>query len=249
MVMQGLEKPPAQVVNPLGKSDILLVCEHASNYIPQDFNNLGLTHEEVQSHIGWDIGAEATARLLSEKLDACLIAQSYSRLLYDCNRPPTELSAIPRLSEVTEIPGNKDLTQQQRDYRVEQIYLPFHEEIAEQIKARAAAGRRTILVTVHSFTPVFKEVIRPVQLGVICELDNSFAKNVCQQAQQLSDFDVRLNEPYGPSDPVLHMVTKHGTDNQLDNVMLEVRNDLIVDSAGQEVWAQLIADTLNKVHH
>lgn len=247
MMMQGLEQSSVELINPQGKSDVLLVCEHASHYIPENFANLGLSDTERLSHIGWDIGAANMARALSEMLDACLVLQRYSRLLYDCNRPPSEESAIPRLSEVTEIPGNKDLTREQWDYRVAHIYTPFHAAITEQIAARRALGRKTILVTIHSFTPIFMGEKRDVQLGVICHENNSFAQTFYQKACQESGFDIRMNEPYGPSDPVLHMVTRHGDEQKIPNVMLEVRNDLIVDGAGQKAWAQKVADTLNNL--
>lgn len=250
MVMQGLEQSPADLVNPYGRSDVLLVCEHASNYIPDSFANLGLSEQERLSHIGWDIGAADLARKLSEALDASLILQHYSRLLYDCNRPPSEPSAVPPLSEVTEIPGNKDLTPEQQEYRVKGIYEPFHNAIAAQIAERKAAGRNTVLVTIHSFTPVFMGQPRAVQLGVICHEDNAFAGDFLRVAQKYAElnnsgFDIRMNEPYGPSDPVLHMVTRHGDDQQLPNVMLEVRNDLVSAEEGQDTWAALIAATLN----
>ncbi|MCZ2723601.1 N-formylglutamate amidohydrolase [Marinomonas sp. 15G1-11] len=246
--MHGLEQSPAELVNSAGQSDILLVCEHASHFIPENFNNLGLTKAECLSHIGWDIGAADMAKALSKQLDASLILQRYSRLLYDCNRPPSELSAIPPLSEVTAIPGNSELTAEQRDYRVQQIYQPFHREIEAQINAREESGRKTILVTIHSFTPTYKGQLRTVELGVICDLDNVFAKRFYDQAQALSHYDIRMNEPYGPSDPVLHMVTRHGRNNQIDNVMLEVRNDLIEQADGQLEWAQLIGKVLNQVN-
>ncbi len=250
MVMQGLEQSPADLVNPHGRSDVLLVCEHASNYIPDSFANLGLSEQERLSHIGWDIGAAELARKLSEALDASLILQHYSRLLYDCNRPPSEPSAVPPLSEVTEIPGNKDLTPEARNYRVQGIYEPFHNAIAGQIAERKAAGRNTVLVTIHSFTPVFMGQTRAVQLGVICHEENAFAADFLRVAHKYAElnnsgFDIRMNEPYGPSDPVLHMVTRHGDDQQLQNVMLEVRNDLVSDEEGQDIWTALIAATLN----
>lgn len=247
MMMQGLEQSSAELVNPLGKSDVLLVCEHASHYIPDSFSNLGLSQAERLSHIGWDIGAADMAKVLSSQLDASLVLQRYSRLLYDCNRPPCEASAVPPLSEVTEIPGNKDLTAEQRNYRIERIYEPFHQKIATQIATRKAAGRATILVTIHSFTPVFMGQNRAVQLGVICHENNTFAHDFYQSASKRSRFDIRMNEPYGPSDPVLHMVTRHGDEQQIPNVMLEVRNDLIVDDVGQQEWAKLVADTLNSL--
>ncbi len=248
MVMYGLEESPTELVNPAGKSDILLICEHASHFIPESFHNLGLTDAECLSHIGWDIGAADMARVLSQQLDASLVLQRYSRLLYDCNRPPSEMSAIPPLSEVTAIPGNSELTDEQRHYRVERIYQPFHSEIEAQIKARTEAGRRTVVVTIHSFTPTYKGELRTVELGVICDNDNAFANTFYQIAQQVSDHDIRMNEPYGPSDPVLHTVTRHGTDHQIANVMLEVRNDLIEQAVGQHEWANLIGKVLNQVN-
>ncbi|MFT2110925.1 N-formylglutamate amidohydrolase [Marinomonas sp. 2405UD68-3] len=245
--MYGLKESPAEQVNLTGTSDILLICEHASHFIPESFSNLGLTEEECLSHIGWDIGAADLAKKLSQQLDASLILQRYSRLLYDCNRPPNELSAIPPLSEVTVIPGNSGLTAEQRDYRVQRVYQPFHEAIDTHIKDRKKAGRRTIIVTIHSFTPTFKGQVRTVELGVICDEGNDYAKRFYQQAQALSQHDIRINEPYGPSDPVLHMVTRHGTDNHIPNVMLEVRNDLIKHANGQQEWAQLIGTALSQI--
>lgn len=247
MMMQGLEQSSAELVNPQGKSNVLLVCEHASHYIPDNFANLGLSEAERLSHIGWDIGAAGMARLLSNTLDASLVLQRYSRLLYDCNRPPCEASAIPPLSEVTEIPGNKDLTKEQRNYRIQHIYETFHQEIAAQVATRKAAGRETILVTIHSFTPVFMGKNRAVQLGVISHESNTFARDFYLSASKRSGFDIRMNEPYGPTDPVLHMVTRHGDEQHIRNIMLEVRNDLIVDEAGQQEWAKLVADTLNSL--
>jgi predicted N-formylglutamate amidohydrolase len=247
VMMQGLEQSSAELINPQGTSDVLLVCEHASHYIPENFANLGLSEAERLSHIGWDIGAANMARALSEMLDASLVLQRYSRLLYDCNRPPSEASAVPLLSEVTEIPGNKELTLEQWDYRVAHIYRPFHAEIEQQIATRKALGRHTTLVTIHSFTPLFKGQKRSVQLGVICHEGNAFAKAFYEHVRQQGGLDIRMNEPYGPSDPVLHLVTRHGDDQQLANVMLEVRNDLIVDAAGQQAWARTVAATLKSL--
>ncbi len=246
MVMYGLEESPTEEINLTGKSDILLICEHASHFIPEGFNNLGLAEEECLSHIGWDIGAADLAKKLSQQLDASLILQRYSRLLYDCNRPPDELSAIPPLSEATVIPGNSELTAEQRDYRIQRVYQPFHEAIGLHIADRKKAGRRTIIVTIHSFTPIYKGQVRGVELGVICDPDNEFSQRFYQKAREVCDYDIRINEPYGPPEPVLHTVTKHGRDNQIANVMLEIRNDLILRENDQQEWAQLIATVLNQ---
>ncbi|MCJ8298689.1 MAG: N-formylglutamate amidohydrolase [Pseudomonadales bacterium] len=185
------------------------------------------------------------ARALSDSLDAALVAQRYSRLLYDCNRPPNEPSAIPQLSEETEIKGNAGLSVEAREYRVERIYEPFHDAISAQIAARKAAGRNTIVVSIHSFTPIYLGRQRAVQLGIISDTDNPFADAFYQQARKNKAYDIRINEPYGPSDPVLHLVTRHAEEHQLASIMLEIRNDLLLTAEGVTQWARLIADTLN----
>jgi predicted N-formylglutamate amidohydrolase len=81
--------------------------------------DLGLTVEQQRSHIGWGPGALPLARMLSALLDATLISQSFSRLVYDCNRPPEAESAVPKLSEIHAIPGNVHIPREQRVARVQ----------------------------------------------------------------------------------------------------------------------------------
>ena len=245
MIMQGLEQPSAVLINADGACDVLLVCEHASNFIPDCFANLGLSEAQRLSHVGWDIGAAELARALSDSLDAALLVQRYSRLLYDCNRPPSEASAIPQLSEETQIKGNLGLSVEAREYRVKRIYEPFHNAISAQIAERKAAGRNTIVVSIHSFTAVYLGRQRAVQLGIIFDTDNAFAAAFYQQARKNKAYDIRINEPYGPSDPVLHLVTRHTEEHQVAGMMLEIRNDLLLTAAGIAQWTRLIADTLN----
>ncbi len=140
------------LVNEAGVSPYVLVCEHASNRLPKKLENLGLAAEDLQKHIAWDIGAEGVSRLLSRLLDAPLVLQRYSRLAYDCNRPPDSGGAIPEMSETTVIPGNKGLSASDKMARVEAIYWPFHERLARMLDQRACEGRATSLVTIHSFT-------------------------------------------------------------------------------------------------
>ena len=147
------EPPAATVLNRSGQSKIVLVCEHASKHLPSFFGDLGLTEVAKISHAAWDIGAQGVAEYLSQKIDATLILGSVSRLIYDCNRAPSALDAMPTESEVFSIPGNQDLTDEERKKRIEHVYKPVHSAVAHEIDR---AGPRSILVTVHSFTPIYK---------------------------------------------------------------------------------------------
>jgi len=150
------EEDAVEVINPSGASPYVLACEHASNRLPRSLHGLGLPAEALNMHIAYDIGAEGVARLLSRLLDAPLVLQRYSRLAYDCNRPPEQDSAMPELSESTAIPGNKGLSVEAKHARLAEIYWPFHRALADVLDARACAGRKTILLTIHSFTRVYK---------------------------------------------------------------------------------------------
>src|SRR5262249_38829206 len=155
------------VVNADSDSPFILVCEHAGRQIPRSLGALGLPQSELRRHIAWDIGAEAVARGLSDSLHAPLVLQRYSRLVYDCNRPPDAADAIPQLSELTPVPGNQKLTPEARLSRIQAIYRPFHAAIAALLDGRAARGISSILVTIHSFTPVYKGVRRALDVGIL----------------------------------------------------------------------------------
>jgi predicted N-formylglutamate amidohydrolase len=240
------EDDPVILVNETGRSPVLLVSEHAGRRIPKALGSLGLPANELERHIAWDIGAEGLARRLSEKLDAALVLQRYSRLVYDCNRPPESPGAMPEIAESTPVPGNRDLTADERNARTEALYRPFHAAVARLIDERETRRQGTILVTVHSFTPVFKGVPRTLDLGLLHDSDARLADRLLRLCETESDLVVRRNEPYGPQDGVTHTLLLHAIPRGLDNVMLEVRNDLIAQPAGQQRMAERLAPLLTR---
>ncbi len=237
-VLSEGEQNPFALVNGEGKSPYVLVCEHASNVLPRKLGTLGLAAEDLQKHIAWDIGAEGVARLLSRLLDAPLALQRYSRLAYDCNRPPDSDGAIPAMSETTAVPGNTGLSPAGKMARVEGIYRPFHDGLAHVLDLRACAGRETSLVTIHSFTKVYRGKERAVELGLLFDRDARIADKLIKAFPKV---DVRLNEPYGPKDGVLHTLNLHAAPRGLKSIMIEIRNDFIANERGQNEWAQRLA--------
>lgn len=237
---------PAEVVHADRQSPIVLVCEHASNYIPKTLGGLGLADHDLTSHIAWDPGAEPVARMLSQLLGATLVLQRYSRLVYDCNRPPHASSAIPTVSELTAIPGNENLSDADRQTRIDEIYEPFHAAISEVLKCKQQLGVRPVVVTIHSFTPTYKGAERPFELGVLHDRYSRLADEILFAAAGAADYECRRNEPYGPRDGVLHTINLHCQSDGLLNVMLEIRNDIIADAGGQELWSQRLGELIKK---
>jgi len=240
-----------ELVNPQGGGQVLLLCEHASNHVPARYAGLGLDAEARDSHAAWDPGARDVALALSRALDAPLVAGRVSRLVYDCNRPPEAASAMPEKSERFAVPGNRDLTPTQHAERVETVYRPFCAAVSDLVADRKRRGQRTVLITVHSFTPVFHGQRRATEIGILHDTDSRLADAMLDRADRLPGRRIARNDPYGPADGVTHSLKIHGIAHGLPNVMIELRNDLIRDAAGVEAMARelmaLIAPALDSL--
>lgn len=236
------EAPVAEVLNRSAKSGVLFVCEHASNYIPTAFNDLGLPADLLDSHITWDPGALGVAEHCSRLLSARLVVSKVSRLLYDCNRTPDAPDAIPERSEIHDIPGNQRLSANARGARVRDYYRPFEALLSETLRARPDVEQ---LVTIHSFTPIYGGRRRDVEIGVLHETDRRLADAMLLLASEHTRCAVRRNAPYGPEDGVTHTLRQHGNKRGIPNVMLEIRNDLIVSTDQQERMAEMLCRWLS----
>jgi predicted N-formylglutamate amidohydrolase len=241
-VFLALEDGPAvRTENTDGASPVLLVCEHAANRIPRTLGTLDLDPSVLQSHVAWDPGAYEVALLLARSLDATLISSRFSRLVYDVNRPPDSPQAIRAASEIYDIPANQNLSAGERNARIEAIYRPFHDAIAERIEARAAKGRPSVLVTIHSFTPIYYGQERQVELGILHDRDARLADCLLGCGARFTTLSVQRNQPYGPEDGVTHTLAKHALAHGLLNAMIEIRNDLIRTPAQQARVAEALA--------
>ena len=242
------EPPPFTVEHPDGASPFFLTADHAGRLLPRRLGDLGVSAAELKRHIAWDIGIAGTSRRLAEKLDAFLILQTYSRLAIDCNRSPEVSSSICVLSELTDIPGNRDLSAAQRRVRIAEIFEPYHSRIVAELDRRKAEGRPTVLIAMHSFTPAFKGVARPWHIGVLYNRDPGFAHILRDLLKAEGDLTVGDNEPYFISDESDYGIPVHGERRGIPHVELEIRQDLIADAAGQEAWAARLARLLPRAY-
>jgi predicted N-formylglutamate amidohydrolase len=205
------EPEPARIINARGASPFVLVCDHASNRIPERYQGLGLSAIDRLRHIAWDPGALAVALAMVELLDAPLIHSTVSRLVIDCNRTHTALDLIAPLSEETEIPGNRFVGDNERTRRIADFHDPFHAAIDIVLDARAARGQPTILIAMHSFTPVYKGVARPWPIGLVHGLDPVFSRAVFDAiAEAEPALNVGWNEPYAALNGVTYTLEHHG---------------------------------------
>lgn len=233
----------AKVSNREGSSPFVFVCDHASNFVPPQYGTLGLDPSELTRHIAWDPGALPVARHLCEALDAPLVESCISRLVIDCNRPLEAPDLIWEVSETTEIPGNRGLDAAERSRRVALAHQPFHEAIDGVVAERLRAERATWLVSVHSFTPVYKSVSRPWEIGIIHD-DDARLSTPMIEALKRDGAVVGDNEPYSPADRVYYTLQRHARSRGLPCAMIEIRNDVIADGKGQRQWGERLAAIL-----
>jgi len=230
------------VVNGQGASRLLLVCEHASHRIPARYAGLGMAEADKLSHAAWDPGAQALAERLSTGFDARLVLSTVSRLVYDCNRPPDAPGAMRPISEKIVVPGNENLTDADKAERIATIYEPFKQTLAQTIKSFETPP---VLVTVHSFTRIFNNIKRDVDVGIIHDEDDRLAVTMIKNSTGKTDLKLALNAPYSRADGVAHTLALHGTDNGLVNVMIEVCNDLLETPEQQAGIADMLIELLS----
>jgi predicted N-formylglutamate amidohydrolase len=243
----GPEEPaPFQIAHEQGRSAFFLTCDHGGKLLPRALSNLGLGPLDLDRHIAWDIGAAALARKLADALDGWLIVQTYSRLAIDCNRPLHSPTSIAPISEATAIPGNQHVSAAGADARRRAIFQPYHDRIVAELDARKISGRRTILVTVHSFTPEYHGERRPWHVGVLYHRDVRLPRILLDIFREESALVVGDNQPYSVNDESDYAIPVYGERRSIPHVELEVRQDLLADEAGQAEWAQRLARALLK---
>ncbi|MDJ1008381.1 MAG: N-formylglutamate amidohydrolase [Paracoccaceae bacterium] len=230
--------PVAEVIAAEAAGPLVVVCEHASPFIPEVFARLGVSEEVATSHAAWDPGAGALAERIARRFDSPYVRSNVSRMVYDCNRPPEAEDAMPRLSEIYLIPGNDGLTETQRHRRIDDYYRPFETLLEATLSARPSA----VLVTVHSFTPVYRGLRRDVEIGIVHDTDRRLADAVLDVA---AGYDIRRNEPYAPEDGVTHTLKRHALPTGRLNVMLEVRNDLLATGGAIDKMADCLSGWLD----
>lgn len=222
-----------------GRAPILLTCEHASNFVPPAYGDLGISADLLSDHVAWDIGALGLARALSQALDAPLIAAPVSRLLCDVNRALDAHDLIPTHAEGAPIPANIDVDPDERARRIAAFHDPFHEAVSRHL-AQAQAAKA--LVAVHSFTPVLFGRRRPWHAGMLHGPDARLADPMIEALAAEPGLVIGRNEPYAPEQGVFYSMDRHAGGRA--TVMIEVRNDLIRDAAGQALWARRLAGAI-----
>ncbi|NIX77963.1 N-formylglutamate amidohydrolase [Microvirga terricola] len=240
----ALEPWPVEHIDGAVESGLLILCDHASNTVPPDLGDLGLPPSEFERHIAYDTGAAAVTRSLARRLGAPAILTQFSRLVIDPNRGRDDPTLVMRLSDGAVVPGNATLDEADIQARIARFYDPFDAAITAGIERGLAAGHPPIVVTVHSFTPVWRGWPRPWHVGILWDADQRCAVPLLKGLRAETGLVVGDNEPY---DGALagDTVHRHATVRGLANALIEIRQDLIAADEGAEEWAERFARLLS----
>jgi predicted N-formylglutamate amidohydrolase len=238
------DPPPFAVERADGGGAVVLCCEHGGRTVPRCLADRAPPAEDMDRHIAWDVGAGATARLVSDRLAAPVALQPYSRLVVDSNRPRHAPDLAPTVSDGSAIPFNQALDPAELDARWNAIHQPFHRTVDRLVASR----RPRAFVAIHSFTPQLRDgAPRPLSVGLLVRRDPSYALAIAAALGRLAPNDlVEMNAPYAIEDGSDYTIPVHAEPRALAHVLVEIRNDLISDQAGIARWAGLIASALTE---
>jgi predicted N-formylglutamate amidohydrolase len=236
-LLQPDDPPPFEIVQGDGRSPFLFIADHAGKQIPRVLGDLGVAESDRLTHIAWDIGIYEVAWQLARSLEAFLAVQTYSRLVIDCNRPLIAPDSIVCSTAGVEVPGNRGISEREREQRINEIFLPYHSKIEAELERRKRAGQTTVLVAMHSFTPVYMGSARPWQIGLLFNRDERLARVLKQLLAEDGSVVVGENQPYAVSDTSDYSVVTYGEQRNLHHIEIELRQDLIASREGQIEWA------------
>lgn len=241
------QSPIVKHVNPQGTAPLLLISDHASNAIPPEYGDLGLSAPDLDRHIAYDVGAGAVTERLAWLLDAPAILHGASRLLIDPNRTLDDPTSICAISDGTVVPGNRSVTPAERLARAERFFHPYHQAIDQALAGFTERGIQVPVMAIHSYSPVYKGATRPWEIGVLWMRENPFSRGMIEAFARRGDCQVGDNQPYDARNGHGYTVETHLEPRGFPNALIEVRNDLIETDAGAALWAERLAVATGEV--
>ena len=234
------------VYKPTSLNKIIILCDHASNYIPKTYKNLGLKLSDVNKHIGWDIGALKVAKKISKNINCSLIHSCFSRLLIDCNRHLKSSGAFIKKSEDIVIPGDKNVSKKEKLLRAKKYYFPYHDQINKVIERKLKDKIVPILVSIHSFTPIYFGKSRPWHIGLLQRKDQRLSSIFAKEIKKNKKIVLGINQPYKLDLAGDFTIPFFSESYGLPHVLIEIRQDLLIKNKSINYWSNFISDILNK---
>tara|TARA_B100001971_G_C18218908_1_gene555800 strand:- start:212 stop:1048 length:837 start_codon:yes stop_codon:yes gene_type:complete len=243
---------PVDVLNidRLGETNILIICDHASNKVPRKLNQLGVDDTVLNQHIGSDIGTDKLGPYIANALNAPAVISGFSRLVIDLNRDTDSKNSIPEVSDHIKVPGNQNLSKDQKQKRLEELYRPYHQKIDDCIDIIKGKGKKPFVISIHSFTPEMDGKKRETDIGILWNENKDISLRLIGALRNLAPAaKIDGNAPYSLLDaPHLnHTINKHNLNQSDANILVEFKQDLISDDAGVKKYGDLFVNALQDI--
>ena len=235
------------VLNENSDCALIITAEHASALIPDGYDNLGLPNAEFSCHIARDKGVAEITKILASKLNCFAIMGRYSRLLVDLNRREFEDELIVKVSDKTIVPANQNLSEEEKENRLEKYYRPYYKKVEDQIKYLLSIGKKPVIFSIHSNTPQLKVGdYRPWQAGVLWHKQTELADFLYKKLQT-TDKIVGENVPYDLRQYNTGAAVICGEEKGFDYALIEIRDDEFSDlTNGSKEWADILENILRE---
>ena len=238
---------------PETESNIVILCDHATNIVPGWVHNgsLGISEDDMGRHIAYDVGALAVSKILAQMMNAHMVASQFSRLVIDPNRGEDDPTLIMKIYDRTIIEANRSVSPQERETRIVKLHRPYHDKIESVMAGIKENGRSPVIISMHSFTKQLRgRDQRPWHVGILSGDDRRMADEVISAYEAFDGICVGDNEPYhGALEG--DTLDQHGIRSGIQHCLIEIRNDLIEETNGQQKWAettyQALAKTIKKM--
>jgi predicted N-formylglutamate amidohydrolase len=240
------ELPPYEIINESGKAKCVIICDHAGVNVPKKLNRLGLEDYRFGEHYAQDVGSRQVSITLSNLLDAPCILANYSRLVVDLNRRLDHPTAFVTNTEHGPVPGNVNMKDDEKNLRVNEIYIPYHVALEKLIRSYTDKGIIPAIISIHSFTPMFYKQKRPWELGLLWVQDQRLPEPIINYFRNLG-YVVGDNEPYDARILRGTTINHHADANGLPNALFEIRNDLVRSEEACVKWGEMIAACMNEI--
>jgi len=219
------------------KNHLIFICDHASNFIPSDYNNLGLEEKHLKSHIAFDLGARKFCQVLSEILKQTSFYANFSRLLIDTNRSEYSNQLIISKSAEIEIPGNQNIDNSEKEKRLKLFHRQYHQGLSNLITKKKKEFDKVYLISIHSFTKKFIDRKRGIEIGLLWNKNMNLLIPIQKSLTNLN-FHFGRNFPYSGFH-YNYTLDRHSNGNNIENISIEIRNDLICNKKGIKKYSEL----------
>lgn len=245
-------------------SPFIITCEHASRHIPSQYNNLGLSDEDLRSaKDAYDPGSLALAQHIAHTLSASLISMNISRLVIDANRPQnaktnavdtfhaatlkTELLVGGASDHIIPIPGNAAPDAKAEELRRWNTYVaPYYEAVDQLTRQLLTRHPRVYIAQIHSFYPVYNNHVRTIDIDVAHEHTEVSARVLAAtQALSRDHYAVGDNQPWGMDSVDSGVFRDLKLLPNVSVVAFDVNNKHLLEAAGVAAIGEIVSSALS----